>query len=79
MLSIISGTIQWRCGVCNSQHSVGSGGICVRCRKFACNRHLNTVLGDDRKIKVCSTCLTGEDKLQTGLKGLLGRWFVKKT
>jgi len=67
--------MQWRCGVCNSQSPVGSGGICVRCRKFACNRHLNSVLGDEKKIRVCSACLTGEDKVQKGLKGMLGRWF----
>lgn len=67
--------MQWRCGVCNSQSPVGSGGICVRCRKFACNRHINTVLVDDGKIQVCSTCLTAEDKVNRGLKGMLGRWF----
>jgi hypothetical protein len=67
--------MQWRCGVCNSQNPVGSGGVCVRCRKFACNRHLNTVLGDGGNIRVCSTCLTAEDKVQKGLKGMLGRMF----
>jgi hypothetical protein len=67
--------MQWRCGVCNSQNPIGTGGICVRCRKFACNRHLNTVLVDDKKIKVCSTCLTAEDNVQKGLKGMLGRIF----
>ena len=63
--------MQWRCGVCNSQNPVGSGGICTRCRKFACNRHLNTVLADEKKIKVCTSCLTAEDTVQKGLKGLL--------
>jgi hypothetical protein len=67
--------MQWRCGVCNSQNPIGTGGICVRCRKFACNRHLNTVLVDDKKIKVCSTCLTAEDSVQKGLKGMLGKIF----
>lgn len=67
--------MQWRCTVCNSQNPVGTGGICVRCRKFACNRHLNTVLGDDKKIRVCSMCLTSEDQVQKGLKGMLGRLF----
>ena len=67
--------MQWRCGVCNSQSPVGSGGICSRCRKFACSRHLNTVLADEKKIRVCITCLTGEDQVQKGLKGMLGRLF----
>ena len=74
-MTIGTGTIQWRCGVCNSQSPVGSGGICVRCRKFACIRHLNTVLDDEKEIRVCSACLTTEDRVQKGLKGLLGRWF----
>ena len=68
----------WRCGVCNSQNPVGSGGICIRCRKFACNRHLSTVLGNGRKIRVCSTCLTGEDKVQNGLKDMFGKLFGKR-
>jgi hypothetical protein len=67
--------MQWRCGVCNSQSPVGSGGICTRCRKFACNRHLNTVLTDGKKIRICSSCLTDEDTVQKGLKGMLGRLF----
>jgi hypothetical protein len=67
--------MQWRCSVCNSQNPVGTGGICMRCRKFACNRHLNTVLGDEKKIRVCSTCLISEDKVQKGLRGMFGRWF----
>jgi hypothetical protein len=67
--------MQWRCGVCNSQSPVGSGGICVRCRKFACNRHLNTVLTDEKKIKVCTSCLTGEDQVQ---KEIFGRLFGSK-
>jgi hypothetical protein len=33
------------------------------------------VLVDDRKIRVCSACLTGEDRVQKGLKGMLWRWF----
>jgi hypothetical protein len=70
--------MQWRCGVCNSQSPVGSGGICSRCRKFACNRHLNTVLADEKNIKVCTSCLTAEDKVQKGLKGLFGRWLGRK-
>jgi len=71
--------MQWRCSVCNSQSPVGSGGICVRCRKFACNRHLDIVLSDDKKIRVCSACLTGEDKVEKGLRGMLGKWFGKQT
>jgi hypothetical protein len=67
--------MQWRCGVCNSQSPVGSGGICARCKKFSCNRHLSTVLAGEQRIKVCTSCLTGEDHVQTGLKGLLGKWF----
>jgi len=68
-------TIQWRCGVCNSQSPVGTGGICSRCKKFACNRHLNTVLTEATKIRVCSSCLTSDDTVQ---KGFLGRLFGKK-
>ena len=70
--------MQWRCGVCNSQHSVGTGGICVRCRKFACNRHLQTVLVEEqgkRRERVCSSCLTSADNVEKGLRGMLGRWF----
>ncbi|MDA8413534.1 MAG: hypothetical protein M0023_07045 [Desulfobacteraceae bacterium] len=78
MLALVSGTIQWRCGVCNSQNPVGSGGICVRCRKFACNRHLNVVSADGKRIKVCDSCLTVGDEVQKGLKGILGRWFGNK-
>lgn len=70
--------MQWRCGVCNFQSPVGSGGICARCRKFACNRHLNSVLTDEKKIRVCSSCLTDEDNVQKGLKGMLGRWFGRQ-
>lgn len=70
--------MQWRCGVCNSQSPVSSGGICLRCRKFACSRHLNTVLVEGNKIKVCSPCLTGEDDIQKGMMGMLGSWFRKK-
>lgn len=69
--------MQWRCGVCNSQNPVGSGGICTRCRKFACNRHLANVLADEKKIKVCTSCLTAEDTVQKGLKGMMARWFGK--
>jgi hypothetical protein len=67
--------MQWRCGVCNSQSPVGSGGICSRCRKFACNRHLNSVLTDEKKFNVCSSCLTAEDRVQ---KGIFGRLFGRK-
>jgi len=74
-VTIGTGTIQWRCGVCNAAKPVGTGGICVRCRKFTCNRHLNMVLDDGSRIRVCSSCLTGEDTVQKGLKGMLGRWF----
>ena len=75
MLNIATGTMQWRCGVCNAAKPVGTGGICVRCRKFACNSHLNSVLVDDKKIRVCNTCLTAEDKVEKGLRGMLGRIF----
>ena len=68
-------TIQWRCGVCNAARPVGTGGICVRCRKFACNRHLNVVLAGDKKLKVCTSCLTDADTVQKGLRGMLGKWF----
>ena len=68
--------MQWRCGVCNSQSPVGSGGICVRCRKFACNRHLKTVQDEEKKIKVCTACLSGEDQVH---KGIFGRLFGRKT
>jgi hypothetical protein len=67
--------MQWRCSICNSQNPVGSGGICVRCRRFACSRHLSTVLADGKRVKVCASCLTGEDHVQKGLQGLVGRWF----
>jgi len=70
--------MQWRCGVCNSQSPVGSGGICLRCRKFACSRHLNAVLVDGNKIKVCNSCLTGEDKVKKGMMGMFGNVFRKK-
>jgi len=70
--------MQWRCSICNSQNPVGTGGLCQRCRKFACNRHLDTVLADDTRIRVCRSCLTGEDQVQKGLQGILGRWFGKK-
>jgi hypothetical protein len=67
--------MQWRCSVCNSQSPVGSGGICARCRKFACSRHLKTVLTVEKKIKVCTSCLTGEDHVQ---KGIFERLFGSK-
>ncbi len=76
MLNTASGSMQWRCGVCNTQHSVGTGGICTRCRKFVYNRHLNTVLVDDQKReRVCSSCLTCEDKVEKGLRGIFSRIF----
>jgi hypothetical protein len=75
MLSIGAGSIEWRCGVCNAAKPVGTGGICARCKKFACNRHLNAVLADDKKIRVCSSCLTAEDKVVKGIRGMFGRWF----
>ena len=63
-MNIGAGTIQWRCSVCNSQNPIGTGGICVRCRKFACNGHLNSVLMDEKKMeRVCSGCLKPEDKV----------------
>ena len=66
--------MQWRCGVCNATKPVGTGGICVRCKKFACNRHLNSVLVGEKKINVCNACLTDDDKLQPGLlRSLFGR------
>jgi len=69
--------MQWRCNVCNSQSPVGTGGICTRCRRFACNWHLSIVLAEGKRLKVCAACLTGEDHVQKGLKGMLGRWFGK--
>jgi len=73
---IVSGSIQWRCGVCNAARPVGTGGICVRCRKFACSRHLNRIAGDgEKREQVCSACLTGDDRVEKGLRSLLGRWF----
>jgi hypothetical protein len=74
-MSIGTGTIQWRCGVCNSPKPVGTGGICSRCKKFACNRHLSTVLFNEKKIKVCSSCLICEDKVVKGIRGMFGRWL----
>jgi hypothetical protein len=76
MLKAGVGSIQWRCGVCNAAKPVGTGGICVRCKKFACDRHLNSVLADDKKReRVCSACLPAEDKVEKGLRGMLGKWF----
>ena len=76
MLIIATGTVQWRCGVCNAAKPVGTGGICVRCKKFACNRHINTVLVDEKKReRVCSACLTAGDKVVKGLRGMLDRCF----
>lgn len=72
---MVLASIEWRCGVCNAPQPVGSGGICVRCTKFACNRHLTTVLADGKNIRVCSSCLTGEDEVEKGLRGMLSRWF----
>ena len=74
-MSLVSSTIQWRCGVCNAARPVGTGGICARCRKFACNRHLNVVLVDQKKQNVCSSCLTADDTVQKGLRGMLGKLF----
>jgi hypothetical protein len=76
MQDIGVGTIQWRCGVCNAAKPVGTGGICVRCKKFACNRHLNSVLVDEKKKLVCSRCLATDDKIE---KGLLKRFFGRLT
>ena len=70
--------MQWRCGVCNAQKPVGTGGICARCRKFACNHHLNSVLIDEQAKKreqVCSLCVTSNDRVEKGIRGMLGRWF----
>lgn len=76
MQNIGAGSMQWRCGVCNSASSVGSGGICKRCKKFACNRHLETVLLDgNQKLKVCSACLKADDKVEQGLLGGLKKLF----
>jgi hypothetical protein len=75
MLNMVSTSIQWRCCVCNAAESVGTGGICVRCKKFVCNRHLNIVLADEKNIRVCSSCLTGEDRVEKRLRGMLRRWF----
>jgi hypothetical protein len=72
---MVPASIQWRCCVCNAAEPVGTGGICVRCKKFACIRHLNTVLADERNIRVCSSCLTGEDFVEKRLRGMLRRWF----
>lgn len=71
-----AGSIQWRCGVCNSAQPVGTGGICVRCKKFACNRHLNKVLVDEKKEQVCNSCLTNSDKIE---KGALGSFIGRLT
>jgi len=73
-------SVPWRCNVCNSEHPVGTGGICQRCRKFACNRHLETVLLEEgKKLAVCTTCLRPDDTVEhatvTGLKKLL-RWLM---
>ncbi len=76
-MTIATGSMQWRCCVCNAAKPVGTGGICARCRKFACNRHLNRVLLDEKqRERVCTACLTGEDKLETGLRGLLEKWLA---
>jgi len=72
---MMSGSIRWRCGVCNAAKPVGTDGICARCTKFACDRHLNTVLADEKKIRVCSSCLTDEDKVEKGLQGMFSKWF----
>jgi hypothetical protein len=70
--------MQWKCSVCNSQNPVGTGGICVRCRKFACNLHLQTVLVDEqgkKKELVCSSCVTSDDMVEKRLRGTLRKWF----
>jgi hypothetical protein len=74
-MNMVTASIQWRCGVCNAAEPAGTGGICVRCKKFACNRHLNTVLADEKHIRVCSSCLTGEDMVEKRQRGMLRRWF----
>jgi len=70
----------WRCGICNAQKPVGTGGICARCRKFACNRHLTMVLVDEqakKRERVCSLCVTSEDIVEKGLSGMFAKWFSK--
>ena len=74
-MNLVSSSIQWRCGVCNATKPVGTGGICMRCKKFTCNRHLNIVLADGMKLKVCSTCLTPDDPVEKGLRGMMGKLF----
>lgn len=69
-----SSSIPWRCHVCNTEHPVGAGGICQRCKRFACNRHLETVVtGDGKEISVCATCLKPDDQR----KSSPGRLFRK--
>lgn len=70
-----TGTIQWRCGVCNAAKPVGSGGICPRCRLFVCSRHLNPVLSGEQRLRICDRCLTPEDRVVKGVRGMLGKWF----
>ena len=70
-----TGSMLWRCGVCNAQKPIGSGGICKRCKKFACDRHLETVLLENEKLKVCTTCLKTDDKVEQGVIGNLKKMF----
>lgn len=56
--------VPWKCHICRSEFDTPSGGICSRCNRSTCRKHLHQI---DQKTKldvkwVCGNCLTTEEK-----------------
>jgi hypothetical protein len=58
--------IPWTCHVCGKEYGEKEGGLCVRCKQVACDKHLRILLVDDisgEKGKlICERCLEKNEK-----------------
>ncbi len=53
--------IPWKCHVCDSVFDVTSGGICSKCNKPTCNKHLGTrSFSKIKRERICTKCRSEE-------------------
>ena len=58
--------IPWKCHICSREFDTHRGGICFKCNRVTCKRHLRRIKNKDKKLKgssdqiqyICVNCIT---------------------
>ena len=56
--------VPWKCHICQREFDTPRGGICSRCNKATCRKHLKQI-GKKLELEtrwVCDNCISNDDK-----------------